>query len=67
MRAVLDFFGAMYELARLAVLSGFRFRGAYWRWRLETAFGQGYPRSRGELIRAVLAYGRWVRRMRRGG
>jgi hypothetical protein len=56
---------AVYELLRLAALSGFRVRGAYWRWRLHTAFGRGYPRSRTELIRGVLAYGRWMRRMRR--
>ncbi len=56
--------GALYELARLGLLSGFRFRGSYWRWRLHTAFGRGYP-PRAELIRGVLAYGRWIRQMRR--
>lgn len=56
--------GALYELGRLGVISGFRFRGPYWQWRLHTAFGKGYP-SRPELIRSVLEYGRWVRRMRR--
>ncbi len=66
MGAILDCLGGIYELGRLAVVSRFRFRGAYWRWRLETAFGRGYPASRWELIRSVLAYGRWARRMRRG-
>lgn len=66
MGAILDVLGGLYELARLAVISRFRFRSAYWRWRLETAFGQGYPASRRELIRAILAYGRWAHRMRRG-
>jgi hypothetical protein len=63
---LLENIGALCELARLAALSGFRFRGRYWRWRMHTAFGRGYPASRTELIRGVLAYGRWVRRMRRG-
>lgn len=66
MGAILGCIGAIYELGRLAVISRFRFGGAYWRWRLETAFGQGYPASRWELIKAVLAYGRWAHRMRRG-
>lgn len=59
--------GGLYELARLAVISKFRFKGDYWSWRLHTAFGRGYPASRWETIRAVLAYGRWVYRVRRGG
>jgi hypothetical protein len=58
---------ALYELARLGVLSGFRFRGPYWRWRLHTAFGRGYPASRRELVRSVLAYGRWIHQMRQMG
>jgi hypothetical protein len=60
----LENIGAVYELARLAALSGFRLRGRYWKWRMHTAFGRGWPESRRELIVAVLAYGRWVRRMR---
>lgn len=55
----------LYELARLALLSRFRFKGPYWTWRLHTAFGRGYPSSKAELIRAVLAYGRWIHDMRR--
>lgn len=58
--------GGIYQLARLGVVTGFRFRGPYWQWRLQTAFGRGYP-PRGELLRSVLEYGRWVHRMRRGG
>jgi len=64
---VLDFLGGLYELARLAAISRFRFRGDYWTWRLYTAFGRGLPDSRAELVRAVLAYGIWAHRMRRGG
>jgi hypothetical protein len=67
MRSILETLGGLYELARLAVISRGRFRGAYWSWRVHTAFGRGIPESRGELVRAVLAYGRWVSRMRRGG
>jgi len=63
----IEFFGGLYELARLAIITRFRFRGDYWSWRLHTAFGRGYPASRLELVRAVLAYGRWVFRMRHGG
>lgn len=65
MRGFLDTLGGIYELARLAVITRFRFRGPYWRWRLHTAFGRGYPESKRELVRSVLAYGRWIRRMRR--
>jgi hypothetical protein len=57
---------ALYELARLAAISKFRMRGAYWTWRMHTAFGRGKPTSRGEYFRSVLEYGRWVHRMRRG-
>lgn len=64
LRNLLTLPGALYELARLALISRFRFKGPYWQWRLHTAFGKGYP-SRPELIRSVLEYGRWVRRMRR--
>lgn len=67
MRWLIDTIGGIYELARLGVISRFNFRGAYWRWRMETAFGQGMPESRWEMARAVLEYGRWMRRTRRGG
>jgi len=66
-RHAIDTVGAIYELARLGIITRFRFRGPYWEWRLHTAFGRGYPESRVQLVRAVLEYGRWVRRMRRGG
>jgi hypothetical protein len=67
MRRMMEALTGIYELARLGVTTGFRFRGRYWTWRLHTAFGRGYPASRLELISSVLAYGRWVHRMRRGG
>jgi hypothetical protein len=65
-RAALETLGGLYELARLVLLSRFRFRGPYWSWRLHTAFGRGYPARRADLVRGVLAYGRWVWRTRRG-
>lgn len=65
MRWFLDTLGGLYELARLAVISRFNFRGPYWSWRLHTAFGRGYPATRRETARAILDYGRWVHRMRR--
>lgn len=63
---LLDTLGGVYQLARLGLLTRFRFRGAYWQWRLHTAFGRGYP-ARRELLRSVLDYGRWMHRMKRGG
>lgn len=64
MRALIETIGGIYQLGRLGLVTRFRFRGPYWQWRLHTAFGRGYPESRWELIRSVLAYGRWVHRMR---
>lgn len=63
-RWLCDTLGGIWQLARLAVLTRFRFKGPYWQWRLHTAFGRGYP-AKGELMRSVLEYGRWVHRMRR--
>ncbi len=65
LRHPLETLGALYELARLAFITRFRFSGDYWRWRLNTAFGRGYPASRIELARAILEYARWVHRQRR--
>jgi hypothetical protein len=67
MRRLIRMIGGAWELLRLAVITGFRFRGEYWQWRMQTAFGRGYPATRRELARSVLEYGSWVRRMRRGG
>ena len=60
--------GGLYELARLGVLTRFRFGGPYWQWRMETAFGSD-PAMRpplSERLHAALAYGRWIYRMKRG-
>jgi hypothetical protein len=62
---MLSFLGGLYQLARLGFLSGFRFKGPYWTWRLHTAFGAGLPASRWQVVKSVLEYGQWVHRMRR--
>lgn len=67
MQRAIDHLGGVYELVRLALVSGLRLRGPYWQWRVHTAFGRGMPGTRGELVRSVLAYGRWVYRLRRSG
>ncbi len=64
MKALVETIGGVYELARLGVISRFRFRGRYWRWRLETAFGRGTPPP-WEMLISTLEYGRWCYRMRR--
>lgn len=64
MRAVIETIGGLWQLLRLGVLTRLRFLGPYWRWRLHTAFGRGYPASRWALVRSVLEYGRWMHRMR---
>ncbi len=58
---------ALYELARLAVITRFRMKGAYWQWRTTTALGpEGLAALPAvERRRAVLEYGKWVARMRR--
>jgi len=60
-----DTIGGVYELARLALLTRFRFRCDYWRWRFQTAFGRGLPASRIELANRMMRYARWTHRMRR--
>ncbi len=54
----------MCALFRLGIQTRFRFNGRYWRWRTETAFGNGTPDG-AEKRRAALDYGRWVYRMKR--
>jgi hypothetical protein len=58
----------LYELARLAVITRFRFGGPYWSWRTTTALGpkgtDAVPAA--ERRRAILHYARWVARMRTG-
>jgi hypothetical protein len=64
MRTLWETLGGVYELVRLGVISRFHLRGAYWTWRMHTAFGRGMP-GRRETLASVLEYARWVRRMRR--
>jgi hypothetical protein len=52
---------------RLGFATGFRLRGAYWRWRLETAFGTDpgrMPDAR-ERREAMVDYLVWTHRMRK--
>jgi len=68
MKPLFENLAALYELLRLGVITRFRFRSPYWRWRLHTAFGgpqAAHPISLFSRARATLAYGRWVHRMRR--
>lgn len=60
----LDLLVGAWELFKLGVRTRFRLKGEYWEWRRHTAFGRGYP-GRGEMVRAMLEYGCWMRRMRR--
>lgn len=62
---MMEILGALYQLARLAVITRFAFKGPYWRWRLHTAFGNHRP-SPAQAWASILEYGRWVHRMRRG-
>lgn len=64
MRSAIEFLGGLWQLLRLGFVTRFRFKGPYWQWRLHTAFGRGLPASRMELVRSVIAYGRWMHRMR---
>ena len=60
-------FGGLWELFLILVRARFRLSGPYWRWRSETAFGSD-PAKRppaAERFRQVLAYGRWVHRMKK--
>lgn len=67
MRLFIDTLGGIGEIIRLGLRSGMRLRSPYWRWRVETAFGSD-PTCRPGLfarMKAMLAYGRWVYRMKR--
>ena len=68
MGRVVDTLGGLWELGVLAVRSRFRLRGPYWQWRHETAFGARAAArpTRWRRVLAVLGYGRWVYRMKRG-
>jgi hypothetical protein len=63
MRHLLDTLGGLYQLARLAVITGFRFRGPYWQWRMHTAYSHQRP-PRATMLHDILNYARWVHQMR---
>jgi hypothetical protein len=57
--------GAVLALLRLGVATNFNFDGAYWKWRWQTAWGNGEKPKGREKLRAMMEYARWVARMRR--
>ena len=67
-RSIIDTLGGLWELLLLGYKTRFRFKSPYWRWRHETAFGSDPSRmpSPGERRRAMLHYGIWVYRTKRG-
>ncbi len=67
-QGIIDILGGFWEILLLGVRGGFRSRSPYWKWRSETAFGSDPSRKPPILTRvnAILAYGRWVYRMKRG-
>lgn len=61
---MMETIGGLWALLALGFRTRFRFRGAYWRWRMETAFGNGEPDPAAKR-HAALDYGRWMHRMKR--
>lgn len=65
MRHVLLTLAAGWELLRLGFVTGFKFKGPYWRWRMHTAFGRGMPEGgTWGLVKSVVEYGKWVHQQR---
>ena len=67
MRTLRNLIPGILGLLHLGFATGFRLRGPYWRWRMETALGtdpEAWP-SRVEQCRSILAYGAWARRLRK--
>jgi hypothetical protein len=67
MRRLIETLGGLWELLLLGFKTRFSFSGAYWRWRIETAFGSDPNRwpPRRQRLHATLDYARWVYRMKR--
>ena len=57
----------IWNLALLGAKTGFRLRGRYWTWRMETAFGADRSKwpSAAARRKAAIEYGAWVGEMRR--
>ena len=68
MRHLLDTIGGLRELFRLGLRVRFRRDHPYLKWRFETAFGTDPSKmpDRAARRRAVLDFGRWAYRTRRG-
>ena len=64
----MDTLGGLWELAWLALRTGYHPHNAYWKWRNETAFGteESNTLSRIERWRSILEFGRWLYRIKRG-
>ena len=66
-RAACDTLLGLIAVGVMLARTRFRTSGAYWSWRKSTAFGDAPPGGFVERLEALLAYARWVRRMRRMG
>lgn len=63
---LIEFFGALWVLATLAVHSRFKMRSSYWKWRHQTAFPTDQiPDGHPNKARLTLEYARWAYRIRR--
>lgn len=63
---LIDFIGALWVLAGLAIRSRFNFSSPYWYWRLSTAFPAArVPGGKVGMIRFAIEYARWASRIRR--
>lgn len=66
MRWVCETLGALWVLLTLLVASKGRVRGAYWDWRMQTAFPGGeHPHGLWGAMREGMGYARWAWRIRR--
>ena len=67
MPRIVETIGGLWCLFIMALRSGFRMNSAYWRWRMDTAFGHDLSRRPplSQRMHAMLDYGRWVWRMKR--
>ncbi len=66
MRWLGETIGALWVLMTLLVASKGRVGGAYWRWRMQTAFPGGvHPGGLMGALREGMGYARWAWRIRR--
>ena len=67
MRSAFDTLLGLFDLTILFIRARILSPGRYWRWRLETAFGNDPTRwpPRRQRLQVIFHYARWVRRMKR--